>query len=58
MLCFDLSNEYSYISFGDAWLPELMTNEEGISMPTSRTKMEKKTLQYAKKWQDGTCRYK
>lgn len=47
MLCNDLTNEYSDISFGDAWLPELKNNRIGMSIVVSRTKIGEDFLREA-----------
>ncbi len=38
-LCSDALNELADVSLGDAWLPELMTNNAGESMIITRTKV-------------------
>ena len=44
-LCCDFSNEFSDISFGDAWLPELMNDKVGTSMLISRTELGERLIQ-------------
>ena len=44
-LCCDQTAELADISFGDAWLPELMGNTNGFSVIVSRTKVGDNILQ-------------
>ena len=49
LLCNDLTSELSDISFGDAWLPEIMAKEhEGKSIVISRSKKGEELLNLAK----------
>lgn len=48
MLCFDKLNELADLSFGDAWLPEVLSSDRlGTSMIISRTTTGEKLLEQA-----------
>lgn len=47
MLCCDQNAELADISFGDAWLPELLNDKIGKSIVISRNKMSEEILQRA-----------
>ena len=46
-MCYDQVNEFADISFGDAWLPEVMHCKEGTSVLISRTETGERLLQRA-----------
>ena len=45
LMCPDQANELADISFGDAWLPELMRHRIGTSVVVTRTKLSEKILE-------------
>ena len=44
LLCFDKLNQLSDISFGDAWLPESIRDEKGLSVMISRNERAERLL--------------
>jgi len=47
-MCYDQVNEFADLSFGDAWLPEVMHCKKGMSVLMSRTKVGERLLQRAR----------
>jgi coenzyme F420 hydrogenase subunit beta len=47
LLCCDQTNEFSDISFGDAWLPDITGNQAGMSIIVSRTENGEHLIQSA-----------